>query len=141
VGRGSEASLPQAAPWGDHVQPLGWVDDLDDVLSSTAALISPLRIGSGVKIKVLEALARGLPVVGTPHGVLGLGVGESDGCLVGRSPDELAAQLVRCVNTGTNQRLSAAARSSWEARFSPAVVSPQYDRVLGLDPRKDAATG
>ena len=75
VGRGSDTPPLEAAAWGRHVEPLGWVEDLDDVLLSAAGMVSPLRMGSGVKIKVLEALARGLPVVATPQGVLGLDVG------------------------------------------------------------------
>ena len=75
-------ALRRRTPGAIGCSPLGWVDDLDDVLLAGRGLISPLRIGSGIKIKVLEALARGLPVVATPHGVLGLDVGPDDGCLV-----------------------------------------------------------
>ena len=85
VGRGCEVRPAEAEGWGEHIRPVGWVDDLDEVLTTAAGLLSPLRIGSGIKIKVLEALARGLPVVATPHGVLGLEVGEDDGCLVGHA--------------------------------------------------------
>lgn len=134
VGRGSEGLVPEAAAWGHHVRPLGWVDDLDDVLLNAAALISPLRIGSGTKIKVLEALSRGLPVVASPHGVLGLDVGRTDGCLVARSPDEFAALLAETVGLDANRVLSRAARSSWAGRFAPEVVSAAYDEVLGLSP-------
>jgi len=132
VGRASKTALPEAVSWGSHVRTLGWVDDLDDVLVSTAALISPLRIGSGTKIKVLEAISRGLPVVATPHGVLGLDVAGPDGCLIGRTPQELAALVAEAADPGHNQILSAAARSSWLRRFSPAVVSDSYDAALGL---------
>jgi glycosyltransferase involved in cell wall biosynthesis len=134
VGRGSEDLVPEAAAWGHHVRPLGWVDDLDDVLLNSAAMISPLRIGSGTKIKVLEALSRGLPVVATPHGVLGLNVGRTDGCLVARSPEEFAASLAETVGLDANHALSRAAKSSWAGRFAPEVVSAAYDDVLGLAP-------
>ncbi len=133
VGRGS-ANLPaEAAGWGEHVQALGWVDDLDQVLGSCAALLSPLRVGSGTKIKVLEALARGLPVVATTAGVLGLPVGRDDGCLVASSPEQLPGLLVQAADPAANPALAAAARRSWERTFSPAVVGPAYDAAFGLD--------
>ena len=132
VGRGSETLLPEARAWGQHVRPLGWVDDLDAVLGACAGLISPLRIGSGTKIKVLEALARGLPVVATPHGVLGLAVGRQDGCLIGRSPEELASMLAQAADVETNVALSEAALASWADRFCPSVASLAYDELLGL---------
>ncbi|GAA1850656.1 glycosyltransferase [Microlunatus capsulatus] len=137
VGRGSEQLPEEAAAWGDRVQPLGWVDDLDAVLAGAAGLLSPLRIGSGIKIKVLEALSRGLPVVATPHGVLGLDVGPDDGCLVGDGPAALAALLARARTTGENARLSSAARAAWRRRFAPDVAARAYDEVLGL-PSVDA---
>lgn len=133
VGRGSDTAMPEeAAAWGDRVQALGWVDDLDDVLSATAGLLSPLRIGSGTKIKVLEALARHLPVVATPHGVLGLNVGAADGCLVAQDMAGLAAHLATCVDPEQNAALSAAVGAAWESRFCPAVASLAYDELLGL---------
>lgn len=132
VGRGSDLPLPEAAPWGDHVRPLGWVDDLDEVLTTAAGLLSPLQTGSGVKIKVLEALARGLPVVATPQGVLGLGVGADAGCLVADTPAGLARLLAETADPLRNQELSAAARHSWRSRFAPDVAAAAYDEVLGL---------
>jgi glycosyltransferase involved in cell wall biosynthesis len=133
VGRGSDQALPdEAQAWGDHVRPLGWVDNLDDVLFSCAGLISPLRIGSGTKIKVLEALARGLPVVATPHGVLGLNVGRQDGCLVGHSPGELAALLTETADVANNATLSEAAQHSWAQRFCPPVAGLAYDDLFRL---------
>lgn len=133
VGRGSDTAMPaEAAAWGERVQALGWVDDLDDVLSSTAGLLSPLRIGSGIKIKVLEALGRSLPVVATPHGVLGLNVGAADGCLVAQDATGLAAHLAECVEPDRNALLSKAAGRAWAERFSPTVASRAYDELLGL---------
>jgi glycosyltransferase involved in cell wall biosynthesis len=124
------------------VHALGWVDDLDAVLLSAAALISPLRIGSGIKIKVLEALARGLPVVATPHGVLGLDVGPEDGCLVAGEPSGLAEHLARAADPGPNAGLSAAAFACWHRAYAPAVAAQAYDEVLGLGTsRRAGSTG
>lgn len=140
VGRGSDTAMPtDAAAWGDHIQALGWVDDLDDVLSSTAGLLSPLRIGSGTKIKVLEALARSLPVVATPHGVLGLNVGAGEGCLLANDTAGLAWQLAACARRDRNTALSQAAGRAWSDRFCPEVAGYAYDQLLGLPSPANAA--
>ena len=134
VGRGTDKPPPEAATWADHVRPLGWVDDLDEILLSAAGLISPLRIGSGIKIKVLEALARGLPVVATRYGVLGLDVGAEDGCLIADSPADLARCLAEAADPARNKTLSAAAAGSWQRSYAPEVAAKAYDEVLGLAP-------
>lgn len=132
VGRGSVDTLPEAAAWGDRVRPLGWVPDLDDVLLSAAGLLSPLQTGSGIKIKVLESLSRGLPVVATSYGVLGLEVDEDAGCLVADDAAGLAAALAVVAEPAANAVLSAAARRRWDEQYAPQVARVAYDEVLGL---------
>lgn len=132
VGPGTERGLASAQAWGSAVRFLGWVDDLDAVLAGSAALLSPLRTGSGVKIKVLEALARGLPVIATPAGHQGIDGGENSGCLIGKNPTELAAAMQAATDPSTNQRLSEAARAAWNEHYSPAVVKARYDEIFGL---------
>lgn len=52
-----------ALPPGVH--DVGFVDDLDGLLASCRAMIAPIRTGGGVRVKILDAARRGLPVVGT----------------------------------------------------------------------------
>ena len=134
VGSGTERGLPQAAAWGDRVRFSGWVDDLDAVLASSVALLSPLRTGSGIKIKVLEAMARGLPVVATPAGVEGIDASPTSGCLVAETPEKLARAMRSACDPRTNRWLSIAARRFWNRTYSPRVVRQQYDFIFGLVP-------
>jgi glycosyltransferase involved in cell wall biosynthesis len=132
VGAKTHRGLPQAAAWGGRVRFLGWIDDLNQVLNDSVALLSPLRTGSGVKIKVIEALARGLPVVATPAGVQGIEANEATGCLVGVTPKSLAASMRVACEPETNERLSKAARRAWDRTYSPEVVCARYDEAFGL---------
>lgn len=50
----------------------GFVEDLEPLYRKARVFIAPLRFGSGIKLKVLNALFRGIPVVTTPIGVEGL---------------------------------------------------------------------
>lgn len=79
IGRpAEELSLP------DGVRDLGFVPDLDAALASCRGILAPIRTGGGVRVKVLESVSQGLPVVGTTEAVgslgplLGLDVAETD---------------------------------------------------------------
>jgi glycosyltransferase involved in cell wall biosynthesis len=134
VGSGTERGLPQAAAWGDRIRFSGWVDDLDAELAPSVALLSPLRTGSGVKIKVLEAMARGLPVIATPAGVEGIDARTTSGCLVAETPETFARAMRTACDPRTNRWLSIAARRFWNRTYSPRVVRRQYDSIFGLVP-------
>jgi glycosyltransferase involved in cell wall biosynthesis len=60
---GAETQLPAG------VTDLGFVDDVDTVLAVCRALAAPVSVGEGVRVKVLEAAARGLPVVATHEAI------------------------------------------------------------------------
>ncbi|HKG43299.1 MAG TPA: glycosyltransferase [Gaiellaceae bacterium] len=57
----------------DHVEVTGRVPSVADHLDRAAVVVSPLRVGGGIKVKVLEALCRGKAIVSTSVGVQGLG--------------------------------------------------------------------
>lgn len=114
----------------------GFVDDLDGVFATATASIAPLRFGSGIKIKMLDTLARGVPVLATGVAVEGIPVGSagSDGCLVS---DDLAAwpELIEgIVDAQRNRDLSARALAFFDRVYGYQVVTAQYDRLFGLQP-------
>jgi glycosyltransferase involved in cell wall biosynthesis len=136
VGAGTQAGLPSAAAWNGRVRFLGFVPDLDALIARSVALLSPLRSGSGVKIKVLEALAHGLPVVATPAGVQGIASPAQSGCLVAEAPEDIAALMEAACEPATNAALAAAARRAWDERYAPALVRRRYDSLFGLADEK-----
>jgi hypothetical protein len=82
-----------------------------------------LRIASGVRIKVLEAWARGVPVVGTPAALAGLEVRDGREALVARDPREMARAVARLHREpGLRERLVAGGRKARLERHDPARV-------------------
>jgi polysaccharide biosynthesis protein PslH len=77
--RDAEATVRPLPP---SMTDLGFVDDLEGLLTASRALVAPIRTGGGVRVKILDAARRGLPVVGTTAAVgsLGtvLGIGKFD---------------------------------------------------------------
>ena len=84
-------------PKKNNVKTLRFAEDLDRIYFQCKFSISPLLGGTGQKIKVVEALAYGKPVVCTTKGAIGI-PGKNNGCLVTDSPEEFASIMRRLIN-------------------------------------------
>lgn len=69
----------------------GFVANLDDVLINNVILLAPILSGSGVKIKILEAMSRGIPVITTETGAESLGPNSQNGLIM--IPNDLEGQI------------------------------------------------
>ena len=79
---------------GPGVTLAGWVPDLDEVFARARVFVAPLRYGAGIKVKVLDSLARGVPVVATPLAAEGLHLCDGESALIAEGPEEFAAAVV-----------------------------------------------
>lgn len=122
-----------AAALSDSVVVEGYVADLGEALAGVAALVNPLRFGSGVKLKVIEALGRALPVVSTPVGAEGIDSGPGTGVLVGGEPAELVDLLCALTDPARNAEVSTHARQHFLAKYSRSAVFDAYDEAFGSD--------
>ncbi len=77
------------------VEVLGFVDDVRVLLDSKAVMISPILSGSGVRMKLMEAFASGIPVVSTTLGAEGLARVSGEYCELADTPSDFAKALVR----------------------------------------------
>ena len=131
IGRGaSEAMKRQAATLGGQVQFLDFVEDLAPLAATAAAMIVPLLYGSGIKIKVLDALFFGLPIVSTPCGVEGLEVEDGKECFVEEHLSDFARPMLRLLDRTENQRMSDAAIQCHAEQFAPEVIAREYERIF-----------
>jgi len=69
---------------------LGRVDDIRQVLARSALAVAPLRFGGGTRLKILEAMASGLPVVATPLAADGLDARDGEHLLLRAKPQDFA---------------------------------------------------
>lgn len=82
----------------------GYVPDLDPVYADSI-LITPIRIGSGIRIKVLTALAKAVPVVGTALGLSGIpGLVHGENALIADDPAGFAEQTLRLLQQESLRR-------------------------------------
>ncbi|MFI5297597.1 MAG: glycosyltransferase [Polyangiales bacterium] len=107
-----------------RVRVLGFVDDISEYYASATAMVAPIRQGAGVRIKILEAFASGVPVVSTPMGAEGLSVSNGAELLLAERPEQLAqATLALLADVDLQARLAAAARAFVQSYAWPTIVA------------------
>ena len=105
--------------------------DSREAFAPGSVLVVPLEVASGVRVKILEAWARGVPVVATPRAEAGLAAEDGRQLLLAADPDGLARAVDRLVGEdGLAQRLVAGGRALLEARHAPGVVARAWEELL-----------
>jgi len=95
----------------DRIHVTGTVEDVRPYYASAVAAVVPLRSGSGTRLKILEAMAAGVPVVSTKLGAEGIEIEHDIHFLQADSGPEIAAAVHRIASSEeTRARLSQAAR-------------------------------
>jgi glycosyltransferase involved in cell wall biosynthesis len=107
------------------------VPEVEPAIAGSIACVVPLRLGGGTRLKVLQAMALGVPVVSTPKGVEGLDVDAGEHVLVGRAPGQLAANVLRLLaEPALAARLSAAAHARVCQSYSWDAIVDSLDAVI-----------
>ncbi len=107
VGRSPDAKVRQLAN-SRHIHVTGTVPDVRPYLERAIVAVAPLRIARGVQNKILEAMAMGLPVVGTSNAFQGIAVGPDDGVRIADDPDQFAEEVLRFLNDASLRDLCGA---------------------------------
>jgi glycosyltransferase involved in cell wall biosynthesis len=119
---------------GERVQVTGWVDDIRPVLWQATVAILPMRIGTGIKNKLLEAWAAGAAVVATPMACQGVPAVDGQNLLLGGSAEALASGVVRLIqDAGLRGRLGANGRLVVAEQFSWKTVAEMFRRQIAGD--------
>ena len=109
----------------------GYVQNLQALLDQCRVWIAPLRFGAGMKGKVGESLAGGLPVVATSVGAEGMGLIHGETVLVADTPQAFAQCVIDAyLDKDLWNRLSTGGKSFIEEHFSPKAVAEKIHALL-----------
>jgi glycosyltransferase involved in cell wall biosynthesis len=117
VGSGSDG-YRKAWP-KDHLDLVGWVEDLSVEFAGARVFLAPLRYGAGTKGKITAALAHGVPTVTTSIGAEGQSPAVLEALRVADDPEEIAALVAELmtddeVALAAKDRSIAAAQAAWD---------------------------
>jgi glycosyltransferase involved in cell wall biosynthesis len=126
-GAGSEAPTRRGAQQpgsidDPRVEALGFVEDLRAAYARASCAVVPLLQGGGTPLKLIEALAYGLPVLATPRAAAGLEVRNGEHCLIADGAEAFAQALVRVLREGAPE-LARRGRELVAERYSIEALS------------------
>jgi polysaccharide biosynthesis protein PslH len=100
----------------------GFVDNLNEVSLFGSVAVVPLRIGGGMRVKILELMALGMAIVSTSVGAEGIQAVDGEHILIADTPEEFAAAIIRlvgspmeCERLGSNARRLIEREYAWDA--------------------------
>jgi len=109
----------------------GRVPDLRPWLARATSFVAPIRLGTGMRGKVVEALASGRAVVSTRVGAAGLEAEDGRHLLLADEPAEFAAKTVQVLrNPDFRRRLGAAASALVRERYDWSIQVDKYHRAI-----------
>lgn len=123
---------PALASLMDHpnIRMTGFVEDIREPFGQHAVFVCPILSGSGVRVKLLEAFASGIPTVSTRIGAEGLASVSGDVCEIADSPDEFARAIVGLFDNQDHAfNLAMRARKKVEAENDAHAITGRLERV------------
>ncbi|MDQ1592817.1 MAG: hypothetical protein QOG71_3444 [Pyrinomonadaceae bacterium] len=116
---------------GEAVRVRGYVPDVEPFWQTRRVFVAPLRYGAGVKGKIGESLAHGLPVVTTPVGAEGMGLAHAESAMIAATPAAFADAVVELyTRPDLWQRLADRGYEQIARHFAPARIAPVIEDAL-----------
>ncbi len=110
----------------------GFVPDITPYLRQSKVYVVPLRYGAGLKGKIGEALAAGIPIVTTSIGAEGMGLTHRKNVMIADAPSDFAKCVAEVYQDDALwERLSREARKVAEANYSYSTVERYWQEVFG----------
>jgi polysaccharide biosynthesis protein PslH len=134
IGRNPPASLRALAEKDPGIRITGTVPDVRPLMAEAAAMVLPLRVGGGTRIKIYEAMAMGAPVISTTIGAEGLDVTHGKNILLADTAEAFAAETAGLLGEpGRAQAMASEARRHVAEKYSWGSVAEIFagfcDRV------------
>lgn len=130
AGRYPDPAL-SALPRDPRIQLVATPIDMRAVAAQASVSVVPLRVGGGTRLKVLDSLAWGLPVVSTGLGCAGLAFTDGEHVVIRDRPDAFAEAVVGLLSDAVVwRRLSEAGRARVERRYRWELLCEQFEAEL-----------
>lgn len=126
---GSETPPQHVFPSLENIELVGFVDDIREPLSRYSVFVCPILSGSGVRVKLLEAFAAGIPVVSTRLGAEGLTAVDGECCALADTPSAFAEKILDLFEQPERaEEMATRARETVVGRWNMADVTARLEQ-------------
>jgi hypothetical protein len=130
VGGGLPRDLQMEMSEDPRIVVTGFVENIEEEYKSASVFVAPILTGGGIIVKILDALAAGVPVVTTPYGNEGIQAGEEKEILVGKNPDSFKTNVISLLeHSGLRESIGLAGKLFVERNFSPGMFVSALDGI------------
>jgi len=126
----SDKLIAEVGKFSDNIQLMGFVPDLTDLLSKCCGMIVPMTFGTGIKLKTLEALSYGVPIVSTSIGVEGISVVNGTQCIIEDDLTRFPELMLSLRDIKRNEYFSREAGAFYALHYSQKQVFMEYDLMF-----------
>jgi glycosyltransferase involved in cell wall biosynthesis len=110
-----------------NVELTGYLDDIRPTVAESWACVVPLRMGGGTRLKILEAMALGTPVISTTKGAEGLDVVPGEHILVADEPQDFASATLQLLgDPGMRAKLARSAAKYVKERYDWYPIGQEF---------------
>jgi len=121
----------------DYIEISGWVQDVQPFLKGASVYVAPLRMGSGTRLKILEAMAAGCAVVATPIAISGMRPEAKTALVVAEDAGKMAEEIIKLLqNPGQRVVMGENAQNFVKQYYDWKVLIPDLLKIyegLGLE--------
>lgn len=130
IGARPDPKLRALAQGEPRILVTGYVDNPTEYLSRGAAFVVPLRAGGGMRVKILDAWARGVPIISTTIGAEGIALKKDDNILIADTPAEFAEAALHLIqDRAFGQRIAENGRRWVEVQYAWRTIYRMWDVI------------
>ncbi|MCJ7824023.1 MAG: glycosyltransferase family 4 protein, partial [Anaerolineales bacterium] len=117
-------------PRSEQVEFTGYLEDVRPIIAKSWVSVVPLRIGGGTRLKILESLAMGTPVIATRKGAQGLAIQSGEGMLIADSPQQFGEYVIDVLEQPELQQALSMAGKISVRTYDWERIGPQFNRLV-----------
>lgn len=123
---------------GSRVEFAGLIKDVRPQIAQSWLSVVPLRVGAGTRLKIIESMALGTPVISTSKGAEGLDVIHGENILIADTPQDFAREILRVIHDPQlRMHLSGQGRKLVSEKYNAEVMGRNVEALLQRISQKD----